>query len=136
MLGAEVGPADDDGDRAAGLGEEQRGLAGGVAAADDHDRRAGALARLQLGGGVVHAAALELVEAGGVEPAVAGAGGGDHGAAGDLGAVGQADDEMPGLLAQRRRPRTGSVRWAPNFSACTTARWVRSPPEMPVGKPR
>ena len=63
MLAFEVGPADDDGDRAARLGEEQRGLAGRVAAADDDDRRRRALAGFDLGGRVVHAVAFEVVEA-------------------------------------------------------------------------
>ena len=72
--------------------------------------RPGALAGLDLGGRVVHALALEVVEAVDVESPVARAGGDDHGAPGDLGAVGQADDEVPGLLPQRRWPRTGLVR--------------------------
>ena len=118
------------------LGEEQSRLAGRVAAADDHDRRAGAEPGLHLGGRVVHAVALELLEPVDVEPPVARAAGDDHGAAGDIGAVGEADDEMPGLLTQTASRRTGwsgARRTSPPGPA---ARCVRSPPEIPVGKPR
>ena len=79
----QVGPADDDGGGTAGLGQEQRSLAGRVATARDHDRRGGALADLHLGGRVVHAVAFEFLEPGGVESPVAGARGDDHGFASD-----------------------------------------------------
>ena len=64
------------------VGEEQRGLAGRVAAADDHDRVVHAQLRLDLGGRVVDARALELLEPGDGQPAVAGAGRDDQGAGG------------------------------------------------------
>ena len=38
--------------------------------------------------------------------------------------------------SRRDTASQGAVRWAPNFSAWTTARWVRSPPEIPIGNPR
>ena len=103
----QVGSADDDGDRAARLGEEHRGLAGRVAAADDDDGGLGALAGFHRGGRVVHALALELGEPVDVESAVAGAGGDDHGAPGDLGSVGEADDEVSRPARAVRSPRTG-----------------------------
>ena len=59
-----------------------------------------ALAGFHRGGRVVHAVALEVGEAVDVESSVAGAGGDDHGAAGDLGSVGEADDEVSRLLPQ------------------------------------
>src|SRR5882724_1643217 len=55
-------------------GEEDRGLAGGVAAADHHHLRSPAERRLVQGRGVVDAGALELRAAFGPQPAVLGAG--------------------------------------------------------------
>ena len=90
------------------FGEEERGLTRGVAATDDDDRRSGAQTSLDLGGRVVHAVVLEIRQARCVEPPVAGAAGDDHGAAGDLGSVGQADHQIAAGLAQLgRRARTG-----------------------------
>ena len=60
----------------AGLpGEEDGGLAGGVAAADDHDVRAPAHLRLVRRRGVVDAAALEPLAPLDAQPAVVGPGG-------------------------------------------------------------
>ena len=56
-------------------GEEDRGLAGGVAAADDHHVRPAAHLRLGGRGGVVDAAALEALAALDVQQAVVGPGG-------------------------------------------------------------
>ena len=71
----------------------------------------GALPGFDRGGRVVHALALEVGEPVDVESPVAGAGGDDHRAAGDLGSVGEADDEVPGLLPQRGGcARGGEVR--------------------------
>ncbi len=74
-------------------------MAGGVAATDDDNRSRCALTNLGLGGRVVDALALELVEAGRVESPVVRATGDDDRSAGDLGAVGQPDDEVSAVLA-------------------------------------
>ena len=134
MLTPRSGPRHHDRDGTTRLGEEQRRLTGGVPSAD-HDDRARAQARLDLGRGVVHALAFELVESRGIEPAVPRAGGRDHGSTDDFGSVGQPDDEVAAVFTKTSRG-TGAVNAAPNFSACTNARWVRSAPEIPVGKPR
>ena len=63
---------------------------------------AGARPHLQLGGGVVHADHLEALEVGHRQPAVVGAGGGDHRPPGHLGAVGQPGHQVPGHLGERR----------------------------------
>ena len=108
--GVQVRSADHDSDGAARLGQEHRGLTGRIAAAGDHDGGLGAFARFQRRGGVVHALALEVGEPVDIESPVVGARGGDHGATGHLGAVGEADHEMPGLLSQRGgRARGGEV---------------------------
>ena len=52
------------------IGQKRDGLAGRVPAADDHDLLALALLGLHLGGGVIDAGALEITEAGHVEPAI------------------------------------------------------------------
>ena len=62
---------------------------------------------LQLGRRVVHAAGLELLEADGVEPPVARAGGDDHGPTGNFGAIGQAKNEVARPPPEAMRPRTG-----------------------------
>ena len=103
----QVGPADDDGDRASRLGEEHRGLAGRVAAADDDDRGLCALPGFHRGRRVVHALALELGEPVDVESAVAGAGGDDHGASGDLGSVVETRRRGARPAPAVRSPRTG-----------------------------
>ena len=69
---------------------------------DDDDRRAGALPGLELGGGVVDAGHLVALEALDGQPAVVGAGGGDDGPPGHLGAVGQRGDEVPGDVGRAR----------------------------------
>ena len=59
-------------------GEEQRGLAGRVAAADHDDRIVLAPQRLHLGRGVIDARSLESGQAGQIEPAVTGTGRDHH----------------------------------------------------------
>ena len=87
------------------LGEEHRGLAGGVAAADDQHRVAGAHLRLRLGGGVVDAEALVALELGEVELSVLGAGGDDHRPAVDDRPVGQLDRVVAVVGRQADRER-------------------------------
>ncbi len=65
------------------LGEEDRGLSGGVAATDDHHRVFPAQVRLQLGRRVVHARRSDGVQSGQVESSVADAGGDQHRPAAD-----------------------------------------------------
>ena len=73
-------------------------MAGGVAATDDDNRSRCALTNLSLGGRVVDALALKLVEAGRVESPIARATRDDDRSSGDLGAVGQPDDEVPAVV--------------------------------------
>jgi hypothetical protein len=58
--GAKIGAPDRDRHRASLVGQEHRGLAGGVAASHDHHRASGALACFQIGGGVVDTTVLEV----------------------------------------------------------------------------
>ena len=62
------------------------------------DRSALALPRFELGGRVVHAGHLVAIEVVDRELAIVRASRGHHGAAGDLGAVGEVGDEVPGDL--------------------------------------
>ena len=53
----------------------------------------------------------------------------------DIGAVGESDDQLPGRFAERSRgARAGDVR--AELLGLHECGGVRSPPEMPVGKPR
>ena len=97
----EVGAADEQRDRAARRGHEERGLTRRVPAADDDHRRPVDEAGLDLGRGVVHAGALELVEPLDPEAAVVRAGRGDHGPPRELGPVGELHHEVAGLLVER-----------------------------------
>ena len=85
--------------------EEHRGLAGRVAAADDQHGVAGAALRLDHRRGVVDAGALEALEVGHVELAVAGARGDDHRPAVDDLAALECDREVVRLAAQLQRSR-------------------------------
>ena len=117
-------------------GEEHRRLPGRVAAADDHDRIAGAQLRLGLGGGVVDAARLELLEPRHVEAPVLSAGRDDDGPTGRDLAVGERDLVPAAARSSAARPRPATARRAPNLTAWTPARWASSLPETPAGKPR
>ena len=84
---ADVGAADDEGDRTARVGQEHRRLAGGVPATDHYDGPGRAEPGLQVGGGVVDACVLEVLETVGRQAAVARAARCDNGAAHDVGSV-------------------------------------------------
>src|SRR4029079_18016693 len=75
---SQVAAAQQHADAADAAGEEDRGLAGRGRSADDDDRALLAHLGLDLGGGVVHAGAFELVQPRDREPAVARAGREDH----------------------------------------------------------
>ena len=115
-------------------GQEDGGLAGGVAAADDHHVRAPAHLRLVRGRGIVDAAALEPLAALDVQPAVVGPGG-DQQALGDEVSP-PSSWSTESLSNVRPVTGVGTDRCAPNLLACRTARSASSPPVMPVGKPR
>ena len=116
-------------------GEEDGGLAGGVAAADDHDLRPLAHLGLDGGRGVVDAAALEPLATLDAEPAVVGPGGDQQALGVDMVAAVEVEHRVPVVEGQARDlGRDGRTR--PNLLACTTARSASSAPVMPVGKPR
>ena len=117
-------------------GEEHRRLAGRVAAADDHDRIAGAELGLGLGGRVVDAAHLELVQPRHVEAPVLRTGRDHDGPPGGHLAGRELDLVVGAVARQPHRRCAGAVRRTPNLIACTPARWVSSLPETPAGKPR
>ena len=96
---AEVVAADDDGDRA-GIGQEHGRLAGRIPPADDHGGRGGTLAALHFGRRVVDAVALERLETIDGEAPVARAAGHNDGPRRHVGAVGEAENEVTGLLTQ------------------------------------
>ena len=122
------------------LREVQRRLAGRVRRADDVHVLAGALARLARGRAVVDAAHAERLEAGRLEPPVRHTGGDQHRARLDLALAAAA---APPSRTARTGPRLSnpttsraSTISAPKREAWATARWVRSAPESPLGKPR
>ena len=80
--------------------EVDRRLSGGVAAADHQHRRAGADTRLEVGGRVVDAGALEALEVLDGQALVARAGGDDHRSRRDLAAVLEDDHVEAPLGAQ------------------------------------
>ncbi len=88
-------------------GEEHRRLSRGVAASDDDDRLAGALARLELGGGVVHAGHLVAIETLDGQLSVVRPRRSDDRPTSDLAAVRQVHDEMAGDFFHRDDPARG-----------------------------
>jgi hypothetical protein len=99
---AQVVLAHDEGDLGRVPGQEDRRLAGRVAAADDGHRVAGAEQRLCLRGRVVDAHLLEVVQLRHVQPAVPGPGGDDHRGGRHGGSVGQPDQVLAAVLLDRR----------------------------------
>ena len=122
--------------------EEHDRLARRVAAADQRHLLALAQLRLDRRRPVGDARTLEGREVGDVGPAIARAGGDDHGARPHGAAVGelQAAEDRPGCRAgppqSSRATSSGIAISAPNFSAWLKARPASAMPEMPVGKPR
>jgi hypothetical protein len=94
--------ARDEGDLGRMPGQEDRRLAGRIAAADDGHRVAGAQQRLRLRGRVVDARLLEIVQPRHVQPAVLGPGGDDHRRGRHRGPVGQPDQVLAAVLLDRR----------------------------------
>jgi hypothetical protein len=93
-LGAELAAAMDDGDLGGEVGEEQRLLDSGVAAADHQDLLA-AVEEAVAGGAGGDAKALELLLGRQAEPARLGAGGDDDGIGGVAGAAVGGQNERP-----------------------------------------
>ena len=98
----EVVAADEHGHAVGVVGKVEGALAGRVAGADDEDVLAGAAHRLGHGRAVVHAAALELGRAAGGQLPPVDAGGQHERGARELAAVGQLEDLVGAVLAERR----------------------------------
>ena len=94
------------------LGQEDGRLPSRVPAPDDDHVGAAADPRLEVGGGVVDAGALEPLEVVDRESPVVGSGGHDHRLGGDLAAVAEADDVEavldPEAGGQTRRVEPGA----------------------------
>jgi hypothetical protein len=133
--GAELAAADQQPNGLRGLGEGERGLPGRVASSHHDHRVVAAALHLQLGGGVVHARALEVLESGYGQFAVTGTRRDQDRPGEDHGAVLEPDGVLAVVLLERGRS-AGTSMWAPNFSAWITARSASSGPEIPDGKPR
>ena len=109
-------------DRAGVVGEEQRGLAGGVASADHRDRVAPQHAWPRSGRRVVDARAFEAGRVRETQPAVAGAGGDDHRARDDPRAVVDRDDVVAVVAVEASAVARDPEMRAPNLSA-----WIDAP---------
>ena len=119
---AQVAPAMQERHERAALGEPDRSLAGGVAAADHADARRAAELRLGRAGRVEHARALVVGEILERQPAVLGAGRQDDGARDDLVPLLEPDNVAAVAGLERNARGTGVAGRAPNFRACVTAR--------------
>ena len=132
----EVVAADEDVDAVGLPCEEQGGLARRVGAAHHDHLLTDARACLDLGGGVVDAAPLEVGDPGDRrQPAVSDATGDDHGAGRN---VASSSSRIRNPSGVRDNPVTdrGETSRTPNLTACSSADRASSLPATPRGKPR
>ena len=133
---AEVFTADEDVDVAGVPSQEQGRLPGRVGPTDDHGVPAGHHVRLQLTGGVVDTASLEVREAGQVQAPVSDTAGDDHGRGDDVQLVVEPDAESPPGSFDSPVTARGDTSRVPNLTACSIPARASSTPDTPRGKPR
>ena len=128
--------ADQHHDTAGEAGEVKRGLPGRVRSSDDVDVVALGARCIAGRRAVEHTASGQLGEPRRLEQVVGHAGRDDHSTCLDLAAVVGADRMDVAALFERRRTLRASTISAPRRRAWVTARWERSEPLRPFGKPR